>query len=196
MAWYPGGVWASANILSVWLCSLWNDWNVSPRVDTWSTFKPAVLTVSVTLPQTGMKKSISYVQMHLVLTDNSCPTKIYWIKIIVKMSLLVVYFEFKVYVSKCKESVCLVLCAVCICENDLDIYFLLSCILNSMFFNPILIFEFLTNLSTCCHHLNSLWPSDAIWRHRSGSTLAQVMACCLKAPSHYLNQCWLIISMV
>ena len=39
--------------------------------------------------------------------------------------------------------------------------------------------------------LNSLWPSDAIWRHRSGSTLAQVMACCLTAPSHYLNQCWL-----
>ena len=28
---------------------------------------------------------------------------------------------------------------------------------------------------------------------RSGPTLAQVMACCLTAPSHYLNQCWLII---
>ena len=25
------------------------------------------------------------------------------------------------------------------------------------------------------------------------STLAQVMACCLAAPSHYLNQCWLIM---
>ena len=44
--------------------------------------------------------------------------------------------------------------------------------------------------------VNSLWPSDAIWRQRSGSTLAQVMACCLTAPSHYLNQCWLIISEV
>ena len=44
--------------------------------------------------------------------------------------------------------------------------------------------------------INPLWPSDAIWRHRSGSTLAQVMACCLMAPSHYLNQCWLIISEV
>ena len=43
---------------------------------------------------------------------------------------------------------------------------------------------------------NSLWPSDAIRRHRSGSTLAQVMACCLTAPSHYLNQCWLVISKV
>ena len=45
-------------------------------------------------------------------------------------------------------------------------------------------------------HLNSLRPSDAIWWHRSGSTLAQVMDCCLMAPSHYLSQCWLIISEV
>ena len=35
--------------------------------------------------------------------------------------------------------------------------------------------------------INSLWPSDAVWRHGSGSTLAQVIACCLTAPSHYLN---------
>ena len=42
--------------------------------------------------------------------------------------------------------------------------------------------------------VNSLWPSDAKRRHRSGSTLAQVMACCLTAPSHYLSQCGLIIS--
>ena len=41
-------------------------------------------------------------------------------------------------------------------------------------------------------YLNSLRPSDAIWRHRSGSTLAQVMGCCLTTPSHHLNQCWLI----
>ena len=41
--------------------------------------------------------------------------------------------------------------------------------------------------------VNSLWPSHAIWQHRSGSTLAQVMACCLMVSSHYLNQCWLII---
>ena len=44
--------------------------------------------------------------------------------------------------------------------------------------------------------VKSLWPCDAIWRHRSGSTLAQVMACCLTAPSHYLNQCWPLISEV
>ena len=28
---------------------------------------------------------------------------------------------------------------------------------------------------------NSLWPSDAIWWHRSWSTLARVIACCLMA---------------
>ena len=44
--------------------------------------------------------------------------------------------------------------------------------------------------------LKSLWPNDAILQHRSGSTLAQVMAFCLMAPSHYLNKCWLIISEV
>ena len=34
---------------------------------------------------------------------------------------------------------------------------------------------------------NSLGSSDAIWRQRYG---------CLTAPSHYLNQCWLIISKI
>ena len=41
---------------------------------------------------------------------------------------------------------------------------------------------------------NSLWPRDVIWWQGSRSTLAQVMACCLMAPSHYLNQRWLMIS--
>ena len=44
--------------------------------------------------------------------------------------------------------------------------------------------------------VNSLWPSDVIWRQRSRSTLALVMACCLMTPSHCLNQCWLMISEV
>ena len=39
----------------------------------------------------------------------------------------------------------------------------------------------------------SLWSSEAIWWWRTGSALTQVMACCLTAPSHYLNQCWHII---
>ena len=41
--------------------------------------------------------------------------------------------------------------------------------------------------------LNSLWSSDGIWWHKSGSTLAQLMACCLMGSSHYLNQCSFII---
>ena len=51
--------------------------------------------------------------------------------------------------------------------------------------------------SACCPKVsasllvNSLGPNDAIWRQESGSTLAQVMACCLTAPSHYLNKCCL-----
>ena len=35
--------------------------------------------------------------------------------------------------------------------------------------------------------INSLWPRNATWWHISGSTLGQVRACCLMAPSHYLN---------
>ena len=41
---------------------------------------------------------------------------------------------------------------------------------------------------------NSLGPSDAICWHWSVSTLAQEMAYCLTAPSHCLNQCWLVIN--
>ena len=43
---------------------------------------------------------------------------------------------------------------------------------------------------------NCLWPSDVISRHRSESTLALVMACCLTAKSHFLNQGWLLSSKV
>ena len=47
-----------------------------------------------------------------------------------------------------------------------------------------------------CQRFNSLGPRNAIWRWRSWSTLVKVMACCLTAPSYYLNRCWLIISKV
>ena len=43
---------------------------------------------------------------------------------------------------------------------------------------------------TYLEYVNSLWPSNAIWQHSSGSTLAQVMACCHQVTSHYLNKCW------
>ena len=36
--------------------------------------------------------------------------------------------------------------------------------------------------------------SRPLWRHRN--VVVQVMACCLTAPSHYLNQCWLIAGKV
>ena len=39
--------------------------------------------------------------------------------------------------------------------------------------------------------VNTLWSRDDIWQG-TGSTLVQVMARCLSAPSHYSNQCWLI----
>ena len=64
------------------------------------------------------------------------------------------------------------------------------------------IYVFSVKISSClgfcihCSPVNSLWPSEAIWQHGSGSTLAQVMACCLMAPSHYLNQCWLTTSKI
>ena len=44
--------------------------------------------------------------------------------------------------------------------------------------------------------INSLWPGYAIQRHRTGLTLAQVMALRLMALNHYLNQCWPIINKV
>ena len=40
---------------------------------------------------------------------------------------------------------------------------------------------------------NVLIVSAVIVPHRTWSTLALLMAWCLTAPSHYLNQCWLII---
>ena len=40
--------------------------------------------------------------------------------------------------------------------------------------------------NTISRYLNVL--NDAIWWHRSGATLAKVMACCLTAPGHHLNQ--------
>ena len=36
--------------------------------------------------------------------------------------------------------------------------------------------------------------NNATWRHKSLSTLFQVMARCLTTSSHYLNQCWLLVN--
>ena len=49
-----------------------------------------------------------------------------------------------------------------------------------------------------CHHPCQVTAThcDAICWHKTLSTLAQVMACCLTAPSHCLNQCWLVIDVI
>ena len=44
--------------------------------------------------------------------------------------------------------------------------------------------------------VGSLFSSDTILWHRSGLTIAQVMAWCLTTTTYYPNQCWLIISTV
>ena len=45
------------------------------------------------------------------------------------------------------------------------------------------------------HHLiNSLWPGNAIWRHRTGSIFTHLMFFLPDGTSHYINQCWLVIS--
>ena len=46
--------------------------------------------------------------------------------------------------------------------------------------------ELLTHWS--CIFFSTNW---LIWCNEIWSTLFQVMACCLMAPSHYFNQCWL-----
>ena len=40
---------------------------------------------------------------------------------------------------------------------------------------------------------NSSSVSNFMWGQRYWSTVFQIMAWCLMAPSHYLNQCWLLI---
>ena len=42
--------------------------------------------------------------------------------------------------------------------------------------------------------INAFGAADAIEQQWCGSTLAQVMDCCLTAPTHYLNRCWQNIS--
>ena len=52
------------------------------------------------------------------------------------------------------------------------------------------------HIATSMQLINSLWHTETIWLHRTGSTLDQLMAYCLTATSHYMKQCWLLISEV
>ena len=87
--------------------------------------------------------------------------------------------------------------------NTLELHRHLSCTNPSIYDTANFIPDLIVVSFNKCHshewslsYFNPLWPSNAKWQKRSGSTEAQVMACCLMAPSHYLNQCWLIISEV
>ena len=82
------------------------------------------------------------------------------------------------------------------CENNnKQSTFVIYFISNNIYRHVKALFNSLFPTKSDCY-FNSLWPSGVIWRQGSRSTLAQVMACCLTAPSHYLNQCWLMISEV
>ena len=70
------------------------------------------------------------------------------------------------------------------------------CKLSSSYGHPgnrMPLFTFAKGVGKHCIQLTHCVLVTAIWPHRSGSTLAKVMAWCLMAPSHYLNQCWLLI---
>ena len=60
-------------------------------------------------------------------------------------------------------------------------------------FGDLSLLKLLPHLPEANELIISLEPSNTIW-HKTVSTLAQVMACCLTPPSHHMNQCWLTIS--
>ena len=43
-------------------------------------------------------------------------------------------------------------------------------------------------------NINWVWLSDVMWRHRTWSTLVEVIAWCLTTPGFDRNQCWRIIN--
>ena len=70
------------------------------------------------------------------------------------------------------------------------------CLHNGLLLCTIPLWRLSEKMPIKIYSFNSHWSSDAIWQLGSGSTLAQIMACCLMAPSHYLNQCWFLIGEV
>ena len=66
-------------------------------------------------------------------------------------------------------------------------------LLSTRMYQPLLSPPYIVNYDTdtLLYNFNSIWHSDAIWWHTSGSSLAQVMACHLIAPYSNMNQCWL-----
>ena len=67
-----------------------------------------------------------------------------------------------------------------------NIFFLVWFLGNQTTIQPISILEYYLT------HCGQLTPYDTIWHHRTCSTSAHIMACCLTASNQYLDQCWLI----
>ena len=96
-----------------------------------------------------------------------------------------------------------VLCIVCVIESEVQYYFMHSCRcdrISSMTLGYLELFlpwhVFMLYLYVMLIMPLTHCGLVTAYGARSGSTLAQVMAWCLMAPSHYLNQCWLLISEV
>ena len=68
--------------------------------------------------------------------------------------------------------ICTILCYIGPRYNDTRFYVIKRCF----------------TYSSSSHWLHS---ETQVWGHISGSTLGNVIPCCLTAPSHYLNQCWI-----
>ena len=95
------------------------------------------------------------------------------------------------------EYICVILKYSLLCTSLKYVLHLLTAFISCWLYRWFAIIKTIVyDLLRCGFPVNSLWSRDTIWRQRSGSTLAQVMAFCLTARSHYLNQCWLIISKV
>ena len=71
-----------------------------------------------------------------------------------------------------------------------------TCLMRGVKSNQNHIYFIIIDIDVGFRWVNTLMPNETIWYDRSGSTLPQVMACCLMAPSHYLNQCWLLFAEV
>ena len=100
--------------------------------------------------------------------------------------------DHRIFTDVCRNSLIFLIALNCVC-NYIDIiiwnwwtfFHDVLCICSSMYISLRWRAELLITS-------NSLWPSDIIWMHRTGAKWVQLMACCLMAPSHYLDQYWLI----
>ena len=123
--------------------------------------------ISITWATSYLRKGNS----HVTISVNPCATKI------------ILYSRIRVYGKKH----ILWFIGLYICVKDYEMWLTKSksyCVGVQMRFRHIPPTNYIA--------LNPLWPSDAVWWHRSGSTLLQVMACCLMALGHFLIQCCLI----